>query len=363
MVKKAADFSSRHVSYYDLLEVSPRARPEVIEAAYKALIKQYHPDKSDGDERRAKALNEARDVLLDPKERARYDQEQVRGKSPRDHFSGGHSEDYSNLVGKMVGSFQALELIAEGGFGKTYRGEHSKDHFPVCIKRGDNISPQDQEILLQEADAIWELRHYGIPAMRDVVHLDDGSVALVMSYVPGPTLEQIVEKHGGLDPEHVAWIAERTLNVLWYLHLHGVVHGDVKPQNIIIQPKDHQVVLVDYGLSLIRPSTTTNNKGYTPYFAPPEQEKGTGTLLPESDFYSLGMVMIYALGGDVESRRVPSAVPDPLCNFIQRCIVYNVLSRPNWQKENLLETMQQLRVQVFGRKHSNMKPLPGVDGG
>ncbi len=352
MVRKKVNISSG-ISYYNLLEVSPRARPEVIEAAYRTLIKQYHPDKMGGDGQLAKALNEAKVVLLDPDQRKRYDHERIRNLSS-------DSGDFSDLVGKKVGNYNVLELIAEGGFGKTYRAEHVESKLPACVKRGENVSPLDEEILLQEAAAIWDLRHYGIPAMRDTVRLADDSLALVMSYVPGFTLEKIVEKNKKLDPEHVAWIAERTLNVLMYLHFNGVVHGDVKPQNIILQPEEHQVVLVDYGLSLIRPSKTTSNKGYTPFFAPPEQEKGTGTLIPESDLFGLGMVMIYALGGDIERRKVPTNVPDKLCDFIKRLIVYDVLSRPNWQKENLFETIKDLRIDVFGRRHSNMKPLPGA---
>lgn len=183
---------------YELLEVSPRARPEVIEAAYRALIKKYHPDKIGGDEHRAKALNAAKGVLLDEEKRAEYDAN-VRGKK-----TSSHDGDYSDLVGKKVGNYTVLELIAEGGFGKTYRAEHNESKLPACIKRGDEVSPLDEEILLQEAASIWDLRHYGIPAMRDVVRLEDKSLALVMSYVPGSTLEKIVEKNGGLDSEHVA---------------------------------------------------------------------------------------------------------------------------------------------------------------
>ena len=60
-----------------------------------------------------------------------------------------------------------------------------------------------------------------------------------MSYVPGPTLEQIVEKVGKLDAETVAWIVDRLLNALLYLHHHGVIHrGYIKPQNVIVQPED-----------------------------------------------------------------------------------------------------------------------------
>jgi serine/threonine protein kinase len=324
---------------YNLLEVSPRARSEVIEAAYRALMKQYHPDRG-GDERIAQSLNNAFEILFDKDKRLEYD------------------KDRDSLDGKIVGNYKILKKIAEGGFGKTYLGEHVSMGTPVCIKHENNISPQDEEILIEEAKSIWDLRHYGIPAIRDLLKLEDGSLALVMSYVPGPTLEQVVKKEGSLDSENVAWITERSLNILKYLHYNGVVHGDVKPQNIIIQPESHNIVLVDYGLSAIKPIAGEGNKGYTPLFASPEQLEGR-TLLPESDFYSLGLTMIYALGGDVGKKKVPASTPDDFCKFIRRFLVREVISRPNWEKEDLCDTLRKLRIKVFGREHSNMKSLEG----
>jgi serine/threonine protein kinase len=328
-------------NYYDILEISQRARPEVINAAYKALVKNYHPDATKGDDRILKLLNEAKDTLLDTQKREEYDR------------------DRTSLEGKIVGNYRIIEQIAEGGFGKTYRGEQIHLGAPVCLKHGHYISPQDEKLLMEEAASIWDLRHYSIPTMRDFFKMDDGSPVLVMSYVPGPTLEQIIKKVGKLDPEHVCWIAERSLNALKYLHYNGVVHGDVKPQNIIIQPESHMIVLVDYGLSIIRPSWDSKSKGYTPYFASPEQIAGK-TLIPESDLYSLGITMIYALGGDIETKRVPASVPDSLCKFIRKLVVRDVIYRPNWAKEDLCETISNLRYKEFGRKSSNMKPIPGI---
>ncbi len=326
---------------YEILNVNPRAETEVIGAAYNALIKKYHPDKSNGNEDYAKKLNEAKDILLDPDKRMLFD------------------ERYLNPLGKIIGDYRILELIAEGGFGKTYKAENILLEKYVCIKQANNISISDEEVLINEAKAIWDLRHSGLPAMRDVIRFDDGSLGLVMSYVPGPTLEKIVEKNKKLDPEHVAWIAERTLSALWYLHFNSVVHGDVKPQNIIVQPETHSIVLVDYGLSAVQPNHKTRSIGYTPYFAPPEQVNGK-TIVPETDFYSLGMTMIYALGGDLGRRKVPSNVPDELVEFIARLIVHDVKSRPKWEDENLVETLAEVRQKAFGRRRSNMAPIPGV---
>jgi len=330
---------SKKPDYYGLLEVSPRASKEVIKAAFKALMGKYHPDHHKTD-RVAKSLNEAYRVLMNSKSRAEYDEER------------------ENIEGKIIGDYRVLELIAEGGFGKTYIGEQMLVGEKVCIKHALSVSPQDEEILLEETKAVWDLRHYAIPAMRNIIKLDDGSLALIMSYIPGPTLEQMIERNKKIDPETVCWITQRVLNVLMYLHYHGVIHGDVKPQNIIIQPESHMVVLVDYGLSLIRPKKDSSSKGYTPFFAPPEQIKGF-TLLPGSDLYSLGMTMIYALGGDIQKKEVPSTVPAPVCSFIKKLIAYNVLNRPDWEKENLLETIQEVRIEAFGRDCSFGKGIPG----
>ncbi|HLD00704.1 MAG TPA: protein kinase [Candidatus Nanoarchaeia archaeon] len=334
---------------YAILEVNPRARTEVIDAAYKALMKQYHPDINQDDSKGssdiARQLNEARTTLLNPNLRSKYD-------SSRNILNKGGNP--------IINGYRFLEKIAEGGFGPTFKAEHVESGLPVCVKVGHQISPQHEQVLRDEARAIWDLRHYGIPVMRDMFKTDDQGLFLVMSYIPGPTLEKVVQKAGnGLDPEHVAWITERTLNVLMYLHYHGVVHGDVKPQNIIIQPEKHELVLVDYGLSAIRPEAKAGSKGHTELFSSPEQLKGL-TILPQSDFYSLAMTMIYALGGDMNTKRVPESTPNPMCNFIARCLVRDVLSRPDWNSENLFESFKKVRTESFGRSRSAMKPLPGA---
>ena len=331
---------TNNIDLYGILQVTPNADITVIDAAHKALMKRYHPDHGGNGDMAAK-LNEAKDVLLNSKRRKEYD------------------DQMHDRVGGTIGNYKVLELIAEGGFGKTYKGEHLYLKEPVCIKHSHYISKEDEEILRKEAKAIWDLRHHGLPAIRDMVRLEDSSFALVMSYIPGPTLEKIIDKNKKLEPEHVAWISERVLGALWYLHMHGVIHGDVKPQNIIVQPESHAIVLVDYGLSAIQPSHKDGAIGYTPFFAAPEQVNG-GPLLPESDFYGLGMTMIYALGGDLAKKRVPSSVPDSLCNFIGKLITHDVLNRPKWENQNLIDEIGEVREKAFGRRRSGMAPIPGV---
>lgn len=328
--------------YYQVLEVAPNARTSVIEAAYKALMKDMHPDVYDtikGDH--AKMINESHEILLDPDRRRKFDKER------------------KSVTPKTLGNYKILSTIAEGGFGRTYKAEHTILGELVCIKDCSNISKEDTEMLIQEAKTVWDLRHYALPAMRDLIQMDDGRVVLVMSYVPGPTLFQLVEKVGAIDYEHVCWIAERIINALNYMHRSGVVHGDVKPQNVIVQDDRHMAVLVDFGLSAVKPTSTSEAKGFTPYFAPPEEMNGK-PLIPESDYYSLGMTMLFALGGGmeyVERKLVPKDVPDELCQFIKKLITRDVANRPQYGKDDLGDMIVEVRKKVFGRRRSGMKPI------
>jgi predicted Ser/Thr protein kinase len=335
-----ANGKGKALSYYGLLQVSPRASTSVIKAAYRALAQEHHPDHGGTTEVFTK-LTDAFEVLSDPDKRAEYDKNGDAG------------------VGTVIGNYKVLELIAEGGFGSTYKGEQLITGSPVCIKHCSQVSAAHDAVLIGEAKAIWDLRHHALPAMRDMHRLDDGSLALIMSYVPGPTLEQVVEKVGKLDGETTAWITERILNALLYLHHHGVVHGDIKPQNVIIQPDIHAVVLVDFGLAVVKPTSKSKAQGYTPFFAPPEQIAGR-TLLPASDFYSLGMLMIYALSGNmkaVERVQVPTDVPDIMCKFMKGLIAHDILARP---QGDLFDQFRDVRHKAFGRTSTGMKPIPGL---
>lgn len=327
---------------YKTLEVSNRASQTVIKAAYQALIKLHHPDHS-GSDKKTKELNAAYEILSDPDKKKTYD------------------KNATDKSGTIIGSYKVLEPIAEGGFGATYKGEHIITKDPVCIKHCSMVSPSHDQILIQEMKSIWDLRHYSLPVMRDLQRLDDGSLALIMSYIPGYTLEQIVEKAGKIEPETTAWITERILNALLYLHHHGVIHGDIKPQNVIIQPNTHSVVLVDFGLAMVKPGSSDKSLGYTPTFAAPEQIAGK-TLLPASDYYGVGMLMLYALNGGnikrIEKKEVPSTVPDAMGEFIANLTKKNVLERP---QEDLFDVLVKVRQESFGRIRSGMRNIPGFN--
>jgi serine/threonine protein kinase len=335
-------------THYEVLNVDKRASLEVIQAAFKALAVKYHPDKPTGNAKLFAKLTEARDVLSDERKRREYDV------ALSNQFDGK----------KLVGSYEVLKFLAEGAMGRTYVVRHTLTKKLAVLKACLEISPEHEEVMLNEAQAIWDIRHYAFPAVREVLKLDDGALAIVMSYIPGPTIEQAVKQLGPIDPIHVGWMFERLLAGLNFLHANGVVHGDLKPQNIILQPENHGAVMIDFGLAMIKPNSKSKNIGYTEHFSPPEQLwSDRKPLIPETDLYALGMTMAYALTGKLTTPEELSRmtnIPGPLTTFIRRLTDRDVLKRPNWQKTDLLSEIGEIRTKAFGSRGTRGKSFPKV---
>ena len=248
-----------------------------------------------------------------------------------------------------LGSYKVLSMIGEGGFGRTYAAEHMILGEKACLKQNLSLTSADAALLVREAKTMWNIHHHSLPVMRDFFMDPDNNCVLVMQFIEGKELQKTITAHGSLDPETVCWAAQRLLNALHYLHYKGVIHGDVKPANIIIQPDEHNAVLVDYGLAVVRPKSSTKALGFTPIFAAPEVVNGMPPL-PESDLYSLGLTLLYALGGDPRTKSMPDAVPQELKDYLSQFIRHNPLDRPNWDKADLIKTLSDIRQNVFGRR-------------
>ncbi|MCU0728427.1 MAG: serine/threonine protein kinase, partial [Planctomycetes bacterium] len=174
----------------------------------------------------------------------------------------------------MIGNYKVLKLLGEGGFGKTYLGEHALLGKKVVLKLSHFRGPEAQKIVLNEAGLLWDVNHWALPTVKDVATTDEGDLVMVMTYVPGEELAARVREAGPLDAETVCWIAQRVLSALYYLHFAGIVHRDVKPANIIVNFDTHIATLVDFGLSKLKPDGSPDPSGYTPDFGAPEQVEG-----------------------------------------------------------------------------------------
>lgn len=332
--------------YYRTLYLHPSAPPEVVKGAYQALCRIH--GQPGGDAKLLAQVVEAHAVLGDEVRRKQHDAEQAR------------------VSGRpMIGPYRLIKRIGEGGFGYTYLAEHPILDAQVCIKQCafPELTPALLEMFQNEARAMWDIRHHALPAVRDFLELPDGTFALVMSYIPGPNLDEAVERGARFDPEHVAWIMQRLLNALLYLYERRIVHGDVKPRNVILDGKGHFCYLVDFGLASIRPKPSDLSRGFTPVFGAPELA-GDKPPLPESDLYGLGMTAIFLLNAGNKdltlAKHIPATVPDPLRRFIQSLVASNALDRPRWENGNLCDEIVAVRTASFGASSSGLRPIAGL---
>lgn len=258
-------------------------------------------------------------------------------------------------MGTIVGNYEMIKQIGQGGFARTYLAKHLLLDEYACIKQNLDLGKDDTELLRREAKILWHIHHHSLPTLRDFIECDDGSFLMVMTYIEGKDMYKIVKEDypQGIHPEHICWMAQRLLNALHYLHYYGVIHGDVKPHNIIVKPDEHNAILVDYGLSSLNPKAKTKPMGYTELFAAPEQIAGKPPL-PETDIYSLGLTLIYALGGDITAKSLPRNVPEQLKDFILKMVVHDIHRRPKCAAD-LIKPLSNLRETLFGRRSSKRK--------
>ncbi|MFH1047464.1 MAG: serine/threonine-protein kinase [Patescibacteria group bacterium] len=264
----------------------------------------------------------------------------------------------------IIGEYEILKQIGEGGFAYTYLGRHTvlKNCF-ACVKQNIELDDEDRAILLKEAELLWKIDFYCLPSLRACYKLDDGSIVIVMRFVDGAELYKLKEAMypEGIDPEAICWMTQRLLETLRYLHSMEVIHGDIKPQNIILEESgeypgyaSHAAWLVDFGLATLKPRRMTRCPGYTPAFAAPEQLDGKPPI-PETDVYGLGATMIHALGGDIGSMTMPPTVPRKLREFFSRMVVRQPLKRPG-DLGKIQRELSDLRKELFGGRASG-KPF------
>jgi predicted Ser/Thr protein kinase len=210
------------------------------------------------------------------------------------------------MVGKTLGNYQIVEELGRGGMAVVYRAYQPSLNRDVAIKV---LPPQlsfDQEFVerfQREAKAAAKLRHPNIVVIHDVGH-EDGTYYIVMEYLEGRTLKQLIQGEGRLPPERAAHIVEQVAAALDYAHQHGFIHRDVKPSNIFVGPDDH-VTLTDFGIakaaSEAEQLTRTGMLVGTPEYMSPEQAAGSRVDY-RTDLYALGVVLYQMLAGRVPYR-------------------------------------------------------------
>src|SRR3954469_14976385 len=196
--------------------------------------------------------------------------------------------------------YELGEAIGHGGMAEVYLAHDRLLDRQVAVKV---LSPQfatdpvNVERFRREAQAAAGLNHPHIVAVYDWGEEDDTSF-IVMEYVPGQTLREILQAHVRLGPTDAARIAAEIADALSFAHAHGVVHRDVKPGNVLITPQG-QVKVTDFGIARAEASEPLTKTGAvlgTATYFSPEQAQGFA-LDGRSDVYALGVVLYEMLTG------------------------------------------------------------------
>jgi serine/threonine protein kinase len=221
----------------------------------------------------------------------------------------------NELLGQALGTCTLRRLIGRGGMGAVYLAQQTRPRRTVAVKVLMPSTFLDQkpraDFLMRfrrEADAVAALDHINIMPIYE--YGEQGDLAyLVMPYVTGGTLRQLLEKRGKLSLAEAVPIIEQAAAGLDTAHAQGIIHRDLKPGNILFHA-DGRVLLADFGLAkMVNDAQEFDSNGQTaltsagtiigtPEYLSPEQ--GTGKLVdPRTDIYSLGIVLFQMLGGQV----------------------------------------------------------------
>lgn len=203
-------------------------------------------------------------------------------------------------IGKILDDrYEIIELIGSGGMANVYKALcHRLNRYDaVKIMRDETAANTElRRRFRAESQAVAMLSHPNIVSVYDVSHSDDVEY-IVMELIDGITLKQYLQKKSVLDPSEVLDFTIQTAKALEHAHSKGIIHRDIKPQNIMLL-KDGMIKVADFGIASLE-NTIEENNGETVgsvHYIAPEQARGEAQDA-RSDIYSLGIVMYEMLTG------------------------------------------------------------------
>lgn len=254
---------------------------------------------------------------------------------------------------KLVNRYQILERIGGGGMAVVYKARCTLLNRIVAVKILRQQYSIDEDFVRRfrrEAQAAASLSHPNIVSIYDVGQ-DKETYFIVMEYVEGETLKDLIEREAPLEPARAVSIVRQIANALYHAHNNKIIHRDIKPHNVLIS-KDGRVKVADFGIARAVTSTTqtfspNSIMGSVHYFSP-EQAKGK-LATEQSDLYSLGIVFYEML-----TKKLPFDGESPISialKHLQQTIPpasqYNLNVTPKLQGilDKMLEKDRSLRYQ------------------
>ncbi len=268
---------------------------------------------------------------------------------------------------KINDRYEIVKNIGEGGMANVYLANDTILDRKVAIKvlRGD-LSQDDKFIrrFQREALSVSNLSHPNIVEVYDVGE-EDGNHYIVMEYIEGKTLKQLLKKRESLTLTEVVDIMTQLTDGISHAHESYIIHRDIKPQNIMIED-DGRIKITDFGIAMALNATQltqTNSVMGSVHYLPPEQASGKSATV-KSDIYSLGIMMYELLTGNVPFKgdnaveialkhmkdKVPSvrkqdpSIPQSVENIILKATAKNPRNRYDSAKEmheDLLHCMEE----------------------
>ena len=268
----------------------------------------------------------------------------------------------------LAGRYVLVEQIGVGGMAIVYRAIDRNTGHSVAVKVLKPEFNRDAEFVSRfqrEAEAASKMIHHNIVNLLDV-GMDGDNRYLIMEYVRGKTLKEVIQEKGRISAPTAVQIAIRILSALQHAHQNGIIHRDIKPQNILMNADGH-VKVADFGIARMANSSTLTRgdsvMGSVHYFSP-EQAQGQGTDVT-SDLYSVGVTLYEMLTGRVPFdgdspvaiamqhlhaqpdpiQRFAPDVPDAICHVCLKAMEKN----PQYRYHSAREMASELRMALEGR--------------
>ncbi len=230
--------------------------------------------------------------------------------------------------------YQINKLESQADFSETFLGTYKdiKENMqPICVKMArvsdedgvlfdsDEVEMNNKSIrheinMLKHLDSInddvfQKVRRQHFPILIDDFKISFGNIerdVMVTKHVPAYDFVALREKFkNGVPLYHACWMLARMLSAVGHLHSQNIIHGNIHPEGLFVNPQDHNVTIADFEFSIVDyESEKMKYIGITKDYTAPEVYKGA-IPHPSADMYSIGMSMIYILGGDVEKRSLP----------------------------------------------------------
>jgi eukaryotic-like serine/threonine-protein kinase len=235
------------------------------------------------------------------------------------------------LKGQTVGKYRILSPLGSGGFGSVFLAEDAWIHKKVAIK-----VPHKQNLdfaeMLKEPRLLASMNHPNIVTVL-TAEKQDGVFFIVMEYVPGETLEQIIFRDGALDVARALDFTCQICNAVDHAHKVGVLHRDLRPGNMLVS-RSGMLKVTDFGTSrfLEIAAHGTTVIGSPPYMAP---EQFYGKAVFASDVYSIGVTMYQMLTGEL-----PYATPAP--GDIERLVRGELVTAPRVKNNRIPKSVNDI---------------------